>query len=339
MIPGNGDHVVLDVHGESIIVVRNTEGVIRAFYNVCRHRGARLCAASESGSSQNQPVGGGIIGKNSILCPYHAWSYDLDGQLQRAPHMSEDFGFNKQDVQLYPVGVQTWGGFIFVSLRPDVAPDFNSMIQETAEKFVRYPLKDLRIAETIRYEVDANWKVLCENYNECYHCGPVHPELCRVVPAFREFGGGELDWDRGIPHREGAVTFSMDGTTSRRPFPGLNDDEKVRHKAELMYPNLWISLACEHAAIFVLYANEPGHTTVDCHFLFEPYEMEKPGFDPSDVVDFWDLVNRQDWIICERVQQGMSSRVHHSGIFSPMEDSNLDIRRYVTSRIGDFVEE
>jgi len=195
-------------------------------------------------------------------------------------------------------------------------------------------LADLRIGHTIRYEVAANWKAICENYNECYHCGGVHPELCSVVPAFRETGGGGLDWTRGVPHRDGAYTFTSSGTTPRRPFPGLDEDELVRHKGEVIYPNLFISLACDHAAIFILQPRGAQRTDIVCHFLFEQHELAKPDFDPTDAVEFWDIVNRQDWAICESVQRGMRSRVHDFGYYAPMEDYNLDIRRYVRERIG-----
>jgi Rieske 2Fe-2S family protein len=165
----------------------------------------------------------------------------------------------------------------------------------------------------------------------------VHPELCAVVPAFRERGGANLDWMRGIPHRPGAYTFTTSGTTERRPFPGLNADEQVRHKGELFNPNLFLSLACDHAAVFILEPRGATRTDIVCHFLFEPYEMAKNDFDPRDATEFWDLVNRQDWTICEAVQQGISARVHERGYYAPMEDFNLDIRRYVLERIGDAV--
>ena len=338
-IPKPGDHKVLEVHGESILLVRNTQGTLRAFYNVCRHRGARLCAAGEQeNSEQRLPLGGGVVGGRTILCPYHAWSYDLDGQLLRAPHMAEEMGFNIDNVQLHSVGCETWGGFIFLNLTPTQAPDFQSGIGQCAESLKRYPLDQLDVAKIIEYEVAANWKVLCENYNECYHCGPVHPELCKIVPAFRDSGGSDLDWERGIPHREGADTFTASGTSTRRSFPGLNEDEQVRHKGDLLYPNLFLSLARDHVAAFILRPEDANRTVVECHFLFEPYAMEQADFDPDDAVDFWHLVNRQDWSICERVQQGMQSRVHERGIFSPMEDWNLDIRRYVSDRIGQYID-
>jgi Rieske 2Fe-2S family protein len=155
-----------------------------------------------------------------------------------------------------------------------------------------------------------------------------------VVPAFRQQGGAQLDWERGIPHKQGATTFTFDGTTSRSPFPGLNDDEKVRHKGELIYPNFMLSLAADHVAAFLLWPISAQETRVTCHFLFHPEEIKKADFDPRDAVEFWDLVNRQDWEICKRVQRGMRSRVHKFGYYAPMEDLSADIRRYVTQRLG-----
>ena len=107
------------------------------------------------------------------------------------------------------------------------------------------------------------------------------------------------------PAPRGAYTFTTSGTTRRRPFPGLDADEQVRHKGELVYPNLFLSLACDHAAVFILQPRSPTRTDIACHFLFEPFELAKPDFDPRDTMEFWDLVNRQDWSICESVQQGM----------------------------------
>jgi Rieske 2Fe-2S family protein len=184
------------------------------------------------------------------------------------------------------------------------------------------------------YDVAANWKVVAENYNECYHCGPVHPELSRLVPSFRG-GGGDVDWDAGVPHREGAWTFTMTGTSTRVPFPDLDPDERVRHKGELLYPNLLLSCAADHVAAFTLWPLEAGSTRVECDLLFDADEVAGPGFDPDDAGELWDLVNRQDWAVCESVQRGMSSRAYTQGWFAPMEDWSLDIRRWLLPRLGE----
>jgi len=332
-LPAPGDFRVVDVVGESILLVRNRQGALRAFYNVCRHRGARLCRTDEAAPA-GMAVHGGVIAARSILCPYHQWSYDLDGHLLAAPHMGAVPGFDKSTVRLYPVGVECWGGFIFLNLTPADARPFGSQLGEIRERTQRYPLAGLRIGHSITYRVAANWKSICENYNECYHCGGVHPELCSVVPAFREAGGAALDWLRGIPHRDGANTFTYSGTSSRRAFPALNEDERERHKGEVIYPNLFVSLARDHVAAFILQPRGPEQTDIVCHFLFEPCEIEKPDFNPGDAVEFWDITNRQDWSICESVQRGIRSRVHQHGYYAPMEDYSLDIRRYVKERLG-----
>lgn len=337
-LPAPGDYLVLEVAGESVLVVRTRDGQLRAHYNVCRHRGSRLVptdASEPNAQSECGPRGSFVSG---IRCPYHAWTYTLEGSLRTAPFLKEEESFYKDEFSLYPVGIQTWGGFFFLHLTPDdaAASGRNLLVQldRVPERLIRYPLGDLRIARRIVYEVDANWKVMLENYNECYHCAGVHPELCEVVPEFKKHGGSDLDWDRGIPHKEGAYTFTFSGTTTRAPFPGLSEDEKVRHKGELIYPNFMLSLAADHVAAFTLWPRGPLHTTIVCDFLFHPLEMTRPDFDPSDAVNFWDLVNHQDWAICENVQRGMGSRVFKFGYYAEMESWSLDIRRYIRERLG-----
>jgi glycine betaine catabolism A len=316
-----GAYRVVDVAGESIIIVR-AEEALRAHLNFCRHRGSRLLC------------GEGAV-RGSIRCPYHAWAYALDGRLVASPFVPSE-AIPPESRYLHRVGVQEWEGFVFVHLSPDRAEarreNLASQLGPIPQRLARYPLADLRVAASLRYDVAANWKVMLENYNECYHCAGVHPELCRVVPAFRRHGGAQLDWERGIAHREGAWTFTADGTSDRAPFATLSDDEKVRHKGELIYPNFMLSLAADHVAAFSLWPQGPAATAVVCDLLFHPDEMRRPSFDPSDVAEFWDLINKQDWQICESVQAGMRSRAFHYGYYAPMEDASLDIRRYIASR-------
>jgi len=346
-VPNPGDYLLLDVAGESILLVRSREGTLHAHYNVCRHRGSQLVLGVDpkplresAGVGAKACLGAtGVTGPSGtftsgIKCPYHAWTYSLDGGLRTAPYLEEGDGFRKEDLPLYPAAVSCWGGFVFLKLSPGEGGTLAEQLGGAPERIKRYPLAELRIARRIRYDVAANWKVILENYNECYHCGSVHPELCRVVPAFRQKGGMDLDWDRGVPHREGAWTFTMSGTTTRKPFAGLDQDELTRHKGELMYPNFMLSLSAEHAAAFTLWPHDPGHTTVLCDFLFHPGEMARTDFDPADAVEFWDITNRQDWVICESVQRGMSSRVFQRGFYAPMESLSLDIRRYLEGRLG-----
>ena len=241
-LPNAGDHRVLDLCGESVLVVRTKTGELKAHYNVCRHRGARLCSAENEGGEVG--ITGGITAAGTIRCPYHLWTYALDGRLLSAPHLRESDGFCKEEFSLHAVGLETWGGFFFLNLSPEDANrqgnTLHSQLGAIPGRVSRYPLAELRSARPISYDVAANWKVIAENYNECYHCAGVHPELCEVVPAFKQNGGAHLDWEGGIDHREGAFTFTRSGTTNRLPFPTLNEEEKVRHKGELPATSFFI---------------------------------------------------------------------------------------------------
>jgi Rieske 2Fe-2S family protein len=315
-----GSYETIEVAGESVIVVRSSAG-LRAHLNLCRHRGSRLLCGS------------GTL-RGAIRCPYHGWAYDTDGRLIATPFVEES-ALPPEVRRLHPVEIDTWGGCAFVRLEGQgEAASLLQQLGDAPQRVANYGLDRLRAGGSLRYDVRANWKVILENYNECYHCAGVHPELCRIVPAFKRRGGSELDWERGIEHRRGAWTFTFDGTSNRRPFAELNDDERTRHKGELLYPNYMLSLAADHAAAFTLWPQSPERTTIVCDLLFDPAEMERSSFDPSDATEFWDLVNRQDWAVCEGVQAGMQSRAFRYGYYAPMEDYSLNIRRYVERHLG-----
>lgn len=337
-IPAPGDYVELAVAGESLLLVRGAEGQLRVFHNVCRHRGCELVLATAGGEPRPRTAGpDGNFGQ-TIRCPYHSWTYSLEGALRTAPYLEDIVAGRKGEFALHGAGVAEWGGFVFVHLDPERAAangeTLATQFGPAQQRLKNYPLADLRIGRRLMYQVNANWKVILENYNECYHCAGVHPELCRVVPAFRQNGGASLDWENGVPHRDGAVTFTLTGTTSRLPFPGLDANELVRHKGELIYPNMMISLSMDHVSVYTLFPQGPDHTTVVNDFLFHPSEIAKPDFDPTDAVDFWDLTNRQDWTVCEGVQRGMRSSRFTHGYYAPMESASLDIRKYVAARLG-----
>jgi glycine betaine catabolism A len=325
-----GARAVVDLAGESVILVRAEDG-LRAFYNVCQHRGAELI-------DRDNPCG---VTGSVIRCPYHGWTYSLDGRLRATPFVVPPVTADGRPIRLPQLAAADWGGFVFVRERDGsdtaTAADLLSQLGAVVERVRNYPLAELRCGLTFRYDVAANWKVIAENYNECYHCGPVHPELCRLVPSFRR-GGAGLDWPDGIPHRDGAWTLTMDGTSRRRPFDGLDEHERTRHKGELIYPNLLLSLCAEHVVAYTLVPHGPRQTIVVCELLFHPDELASPSFDASDAGDLWDLVNRQDWAICARVQRGMSSRGWSGGWFAPMEDESADINRWYRRLMGDVID-
>jgi glycine betaine catabolism A len=318
-----GRVAVVDVIGESVLVTSDDNGVLHGAYNVCRHRGSQLMPVEPGAPTTT-------CGALSLRCPYHSWTYSLSGEMLRAPHTE---GLRPEEFSLHPVAVDTWGGFVFVHLTPgDGVEPLADAVAGPGSRLARYGLPDLLTGKLLSYDVRANYKVLAENYNECYHCGPVHPELCRLVPAFAS-GGADIDWEAGVPHREGAWTFTSTGTTTRSPLPGLDDDERTHHKGELVYPNLLLSCSADHVAAFVLRPLAVDRTAIDCYLLFAAGEVRSADFDPSDAVELWDLVNGQDWAICESVQRGMSSRSYQHGWFAEMENDSLDIRRWLLPRL------
>ena len=324
-IPEVGNFLTYNIMDESIIIVRTAADRLKAFYNVCPHRGRKLKEAR---------------GRDTELrCAFHGFAWELNGCLKQVPCQWDFPRLEPDEWGLPEVLVGTWGGFVFIKLdTASASAPGGSLIEALgpiSERVARYPLADLRIAHRTIYDVAANWKVILENYNECYHCGPVHPELCRVVPAFREAGGAGLDWEAGIPHRDGAWTYTMSGTSERDRFAGLNEEELVRHKGEVLYPNMMLSLSADHAAVFALVPLAPDRTKIIFDLLLDPKELDRPGHGPEDALEFWDVVNRQDWRICEAVQQGMSSSVFKAGYYAPMEDYSLDMRRYIRETVGE----
>jgi Rieske 2Fe-2S family protein len=325
-LAGTSCVVTVDVAGESVLVTSDDDGVLHAADNVCRHRGSQLRPVDGEPDPTPQACAAG-----ALRCPYHSWTYGLDGRLLRAPHVEE--ALDPDRFSLVPVGVDTWAGFVFVHLTPGAAGPLAEAVSAPTASLANYAIGDLVTGAVMSYDVAANYKVVLENYNECYHCGPVHPELCRLVPDFAG-GGAGLGWEEGIAHRDGTWTFTLSGTTTRSPLPGLTEAERTRHKGDLAYPNLMLSASADHVASFVLLPRAVDRTTVVCSLLFAPGEVSAPGFDPADARDLWDLVNRQDWAVCESVQRGMSSRSYRHGWFAPMEDESLDIRRWLLPRVA-----
>lgn len=317
--------VAVGVLGESVVVTVDAAGGLAGHHNVCRHRGSQLIA--------HEPTGPPTAARPArvLRCPYHSWTYDLCGRLQHAPHTDD---LDASRFGLHPVGVGAWGGFLWLCLEPTAdGESLATAIGPVDRALTRYPLATLQVGYTATYDVRANWKVIAENYNECYHCGPVHPELSRLVPAFAG-GGADLDWHRGIEHRPGAWTFTLSGTSRRAPFPDLDDDERVRHKGDLVYPNLLLSASADHVAAFRLEPLAVDRTRVVLELLFAAEEVARADFDSADAAELWELVNGQDWAICESVQRGMSSRAYREGWYAPMEDASLDIRRWLLPRLG-----
>ena len=301
-----GDYFLAEVAGESLIVVKDQRSTIRAFYNVCRHRGARLC------EEQN---GHGA----AIQCPYHAWTYALDGRLLGAPHMDETPGFKKAEYQLKPARLGLWDGFIFLNLE-DASPSLEKWFEPLDGKFSPWNLAALRSAKRIEYDVKANWKLMFQNYSECYHCLGVHPELSKISP----YDSAENDLIEG-PFLGGFMriasdkSLTMSGNACALPVGNFGDDDFRFVFYYSIFPNMLLSLHPDYVMVHRLEPQSPERTLIFCDWFFNPEAFKRGDFDPEDAVGFWDMVNKQDWHVCELSQQGISSRAYEPGPYSARE--------------------
>jgi Rieske 2Fe-2S family protein len=304
-IPRQGDCFLAELAGESIIVLRDFDA-IRAFYNVCRHRGTRICRGSETKFT------------GPIRCPYHGWSYGLDGKLLGAPHMDE--GFDPGRYPLHPVKIDEWDGFIFLNLATDPQP-FPSQLADLPQKFAPWGLRDLRRHKQITYQVRANWKLIVLNYNECLHCPLLHPALNRITnylsgtndPPKPGYIGGSMEL------RGEAETMSIDGKRRRDSLPGLTEQQQKQVFYYVVYPNLFLSLHPDYVMAHTLWPEEADRTRVVCEWYFHSDEMAKTDFQADDVLEFWHTTNQEDWAISELAQQGIRSRAYVPGPYSPRE--------------------
>jgi glycine betaine catabolism A len=293
-----------------VLLTRDLEGELRAFENACRHRGHELL-----------PCGGSTEAK-AIVCPYHAWSYRHDGSLIGAPHFKDlDEKYDKSTLGLKPARVQEWHGWVFVD-RSGTAEDFTSYIGELEQIVAPYDAGSLVTCETHTYDVEANWKVIVENYQECYHCSMIHPELCRVSPPTSgENLEREGNWVGGwMDLRAGAETMSLDGRSGGVAMARLDEHELSTVMYVAVLPNLLISLHPDYVMTHQLVPVSPDRTRITCSWAFPADVAAREGFSPAYAVDFWDLTNRQDWSACESVQRGMAAPHYEAGPLAPDED-------------------
>lgn len=301
-----GDYFVQEVAGESLVMVRDRSGVIHGFYNVCRHRGTRLREEASGHCA-------------AIQCPYHAWTYALDGGLVGAPHIENVAGFDKADYSLHAVKLGLWEGFIFVSLVEAPLP-LEQVFAPLAAKFSHWNLPLLRSAKRIEYDVRANWKLIFENYSECYHCPLVHPALSKVSP----YDSAENDLSEG-PFLGGfmAITkgssLTMTGNACALPLGDIKGDDHARVYYYSLFPNLLLSLHPDYAMVHQIWPQSPERTRILCDWFFHPEAFEREDFHPEDAVEFWDMTNRQDWHVCELSQLGIASRAYTPGPYSSRE--------------------
>lgn len=322
-IPKPGDYFVQRVGAESLIIVRGQDGMARAFYNVCRHRGTRICSQDAGHFRQ------------AIQCPYHAWTYSLDGCLIGAPHMGEVEGFDKQNYPLRTAKLECWEGFLFLNLAADPKP-FERAFAPLTGKFARWQLPKLQVARRINYDVRANWKLLIENYSECYHCPLIHPDLAKMSPYL----SGDNDLTEGpflggfmlINHQAGSLTTT--GKSCAPPLGQVSGEDLRRVYYYSIFPNMLLSLHPDYVMVHTLWPQQPDRTLITCEWLFDPAAMAAPDFDPTGAVDFWDMTNRQDWHVCELSQLGVASRAYTPGPYSTRENLLAAFDREVVRVLG-----
>lgn len=303
-----GDFRLVAAGGESLILVRGKDGRARAFFNVCRHRGTRVCEA-ESGR-----FAGGI------QCPYHAWTYGLDGALLGAPHMADVPWFDKADHPLAPAALGEWEGFLFLNLAAAPEP-LDQALSALLGRFAPWRLPELKSARQIAYDVRANWKLVFQNFSECYHCPPVHPALAKLSHyrsgANNLRDGSVLGGYMLINEKGGSLTMS--GRLCGAPLGNLPEEERQRVYYYSVFPGAFLTIQPDFVMATHLEPLAVDRTRVVCDWLFAPESLAAPGFDPADGVDIWDVTNRQDWHMCELAQQGVSSRAYRPGVYSKEE--------------------
>ena len=297
------------IAGDSLIVLRDRHGVLRAFFNVCRHRGTRLCEAPSGRFSE------------TIQCPYHAWTYATDGGLLRAPHMQDVQDFDPADYPLHAAAVAEWEGFLFVNLDPEPEP-FELAWAPMLGRLSRFGLGGLRVFHQVRYDVAANWKLVFQNYSECLHCPMIHPELNAVIP----YRSGANDLVEG-PFLGGYMEIAppnqsatLSGRACGLPISAtLGAEDRQRGYYYSLQPNLLLSMHPDYVNYYLIRPESPERTTVESEWLFHPDNEGRPGFNPQDAIDFWEVTNRQDWHIVERSQLGIASRRYTPGPYSARE--------------------
>jgi glycine betaine catabolism A len=310
-LPQPGDQRAEATGTGGVLLVRGEDGALHAFANTCRHRGHELLPCGE-GTQQKM-----------IICPYHAWTYTLAGDLRAAGNFKKVRGFDFGSWGLARLPATEWHGLVFVDTSGGLAGSLGEALAKLDEIIAPYEPERLVTAGRHSYNAAANWKILTENYHECYHCPSIHPELCRVSPPKSgENYASDGAWVGGwMDLRDGMSTMSLDGASGGVPLRGL-DAQGLRTVIYVnILPNVLLSLHPDYVMTHRLTPVAADQTRIECTWAFAPEAVEQPDFDPGYAVDFWDITNRQDWGACESVQRGLTSPQASPGPLAPDEDA------------------
>ena len=320
---------------QPILVVRDREGQLRAFYNTCRHRGSTLCAAST-----------GRLTTGHITCPYHAWSYRLDGSLAKIPSVRPEGYLEPRELSLYAVALKVWRGFIYVHLSdPTQAAD--GRFNEQRDAFGNWPLEDLVVGRSQTKRVDCNWKVFWENYNECLHCPGVHPALSNLVPIYKRGIMEPRDDPQWASHqgsndplfagglKPGAETWSLDGAPVGPSFALLTANERrLGYHYMTSLPAHYLVLHVDHVRSSRLLPLGPEAMELEIEWLFPKETLADPSIDISRACDFSAQVMTEDAAVCELTQRGLHSAPHTQGFLLPEDYDVFRFQQWVRRQLS-----
>ena len=332
-VPNPRDYIVKTIGDQNVVIARDLKGQLRAFHNTCRHRGSILCTEDK-----------GRFEGGSIVCPYHAWTYSLEGDLIATPHQLESADFDMADYSLYDVAIGTWGGYIFVNLAGEDASPLENALGDIPSRYVNFHMEDLRIAKRIVLDVKANWKLLFENFVECFHCPGVHPELGTILLGVLSGDIGRTYYDaqgnlvRAVgSYMDGAETLTLDGKASVPPIKGLNEEEIARiYNTGIVRPNFFMNIHPDYINTHQMLPTGPESVRMVYDWLFEPESMERDDFDLDRYVELWDITNRQDARNTEWQQAGIHGRHFRGSNFVPQEDGPHGFNQWVLYSLGEL---
>ncbi|WNG84055.1 aromatic ring-hydroxylating dioxygenase subunit alpha [Mycobacterium sp. ITM-2016-00316] len=333
-LPSPGAFRRVQVGRESVLVVRGRDGALNAFLNVCRHRGAMLCSEDS-----------GVVNRH-LKCPYHGWTYGLDGKLFAAPNLgtltdATGARIDRTEYGLVPVALREWLGYAWVCLDAQ-PPSFDDEVIGTvtdrlgnAEAIEHYQLAELSVGRRIVYDVAANWKLIVENFMECYHCASIHPELTEVLPEFAGGLAAQYFVGHGALFGADVAGFTIDGSAGLDVIPGVTPEQDRRYYAVTVRPNVFINLVPDHVIFHRMYPMGPDRTVVECDWLYLP-DVVAQGHDLERSVQLFHRVNEQDFDACERTQPTMSSRAYRKGgVLVPSEHHIGEFHQWIEDRLRD----
>ncbi|MFD1939419.1 MULTISPECIES: aromatic ring-hydroxylating oxygenase subunit alpha [Nonomuraea] len=327
-LPKPGSFKTVQVGSESILVTRARDKSVRAFFNVCRHRGAQLCT-EESGEVAR-----------AFQCMYHAWTYGLDGKLVAAPNLTKMADLDRVQYGLINVHVREWLGYVWVCLA-DEPPSFEEDVLGAVTERLgaldlidNYDVAGLEVGRRIVYDVKANWKLIIENFMECYHCATIHPELTEVLPEFADGYAAQYFVGHGAEFGEEIRGFTVDGSEGLDRIPGVSEDQDRRYYAITIKPQVFINLVPDHVIVHRMFPLAVDRTVVECDWLYLP-DVVASGKDLDKSVELFHRVNEQDFEACERCQPAMGSRTYaKGGVLVPSEHHIGAFHEWVQDRIG-----